>query len=416
MSLEHTYPPPASVTQPRQLNRWLDVRPQGGSLERTHGYFNVPVFSIANTWLGFSTIVGAFNYTSDRNFSLRLDALEVPTNPNYTLCISWVNSDNEVFRYSIWRAEDDLFNFGLEAYAGQLIMKNFRIEIWNAQTSPVTNAAVLPIYSTLLGNFDYMYGQDYTIATPSALCEGQSYEESVVAAPSDLNRLFWWTASEGVTPGINGGLITDWVDRDNAYNLEPAVLGPTYRATGVGNFNTTSLEFTSFTELTVTQTLLSIQHLFFTFKSLGGVGKVLEFTYAGLVAIVSQPEANTKVKLELGLSDVTTDDVLGTDPGVVEIIIGSSGNIDTINIYNALTRGIVQSTKSLTVYPLIAMDSLELGDQAAGGGFLISDFIAYSTVLPTPDRTETLEYLFNLFGTASAIPLTPATCAQPTLN
>lgn len=129
------YPPPlpppdegGAVLQPRQLNRWLDINPIH-KLTRTQGYFNLPVFSVASQWKGYSEIVGVFNYTSTKNFSLK--TLTPPSNPNYVACIMWVDDEYNVYRYRLWEGVGEVFYFDIPLYSGQLIKKNFRIEIWN---------------------------------------------------------------------------------------------------------------------------------------------------------------------------------------------------------------------------------------------------------------------------------------------
>lgn len=66
-------PPPTNeygaVTQPRQLERWLDVNPVT-QLTRTQAYITLPAFSIEYVWLGYSDIIASFNFEGPNNFSL----------------------------------------------------------------------------------------------------------------------------------------------------------------------------------------------------------------------------------------------------------------------------------------------------------------------------------------------------------
>lgn len=118
-----------ALTTPRQLQRWLDVN-KVNKLTRTQSYFNLPVFSVDNVWRGYSEIVGAFDYVATNNFALLLD-YTAPTNPNYVACIMWVDEDLVTHRYSLWRGVGEVFYFDAPLYTGELIRRNFRIEIWN---------------------------------------------------------------------------------------------------------------------------------------------------------------------------------------------------------------------------------------------------------------------------------------------
>lgn len=132
-------PPPAdeagALLSPRQLNRWLDINPVR-KLSRTQTYLTVPVFDIDYAWMGYSTLVAAFNATGDRNFTL--PTITVPASPNYLLCISWIDSDNNMHRYKLWEDVGEVFFFDVPLYAGQLIKKNFRFEVWSVAPETIT--------------------------------------------------------------------------------------------------------------------------------------------------------------------------------------------------------------------------------------------------------------------------------------
>ena len=70
---EQTYPPYSTggTVVPRQLIRWIDINPQGGSIQRTRGYVVMPAFAIQALWQGFSDIVLAFNFECLNNFSIK---------------------------------------------------------------------------------------------------------------------------------------------------------------------------------------------------------------------------------------------------------------------------------------------------------------------------------------------------------
>jgi len=127
-------PPPSNeagaITNPRQLQRWLDCNPVP-VLTRTKSYITLPAFSVATQWKGYSEIVAIFNYGAANNFSLK--AFTAPTNPNYVACVMWVDSQYNVHRYRLWEGVGELFFAEIPLYTKQKIGKNFRIEIWNVE-------------------------------------------------------------------------------------------------------------------------------------------------------------------------------------------------------------------------------------------------------------------------------------------
>jgi hypothetical protein len=129
-------PPPlnegGAITNPRMLNRWLDINPVF-PLERTQTYITFPTFSLDAAWKGYSELVGVFNYASPNNFSLV--SFDDVLNPNFVACVMWVDSAYNVYRYRLWKDVGEVFYFPAPLYTGQLIKGNFRIEIW---TTPAT--------------------------------------------------------------------------------------------------------------------------------------------------------------------------------------------------------------------------------------------------------------------------------------
>lgn len=145
-----------ALTQPRQLQRWLDVN-KVNKLTRTQTYWTLPAFSVEGNWLGYSNIVAVFNFTATNNFSLPLDYV-VPSNPGYCPCIMWVDEDYNVYRYRLWRDVGEVMWFDAPVYSGQLIKSNFRIEIWSV-------APVSYLSFTLFGAGIINANQEYAYST-----------------------------------------------------------------------------------------------------------------------------------------------------------------------------------------------------------------------------------------------------------
>lgn len=106
---------------------WVTCRP-ATPMVPNYGFVLLPVFDLSGiTWLGSSSIVRQFNYSASRNFVLRRRPTK-PADANYLLCIRH-RIDDDVFRYKLWDDEDAAVDAPL--YTGQVVKKNFALEIWN---------------------------------------------------------------------------------------------------------------------------------------------------------------------------------------------------------------------------------------------------------------------------------------------
>ena len=118
-----------AIIQPRQLNRWLDINPIN-RLTRIHTYFVVPAFTIQFECRTYSDLVGAFNYEAPNNFIIESENLPIISPVDYVMCVMWKDSHYVTHRYAFWQDVGEVFYFDVPLYTGQLIKKNFRIEIW----------------------------------------------------------------------------------------------------------------------------------------------------------------------------------------------------------------------------------------------------------------------------------------------
>lgn len=163
---EQQYPPfsndSGALVVPRQLNRWLDVNPQGGPLKRCETYITLPTFNVATTFTDASDIVASFNFEAPNNFSLK--PFTAPTSPNYMLCISY-RVGATVTRYILWDATGSKLNEGCPLYTGQPILKNFRLEVWNTSQGNVSQTLPITFYTSVKQNIDYRFGTDSALVT-----------------------------------------------------------------------------------------------------------------------------------------------------------------------------------------------------------------------------------------------------------
>jgi len=200
-------PPPASdsgaLTYPRQLQRWLDVWPVT-KLDRTESYITIPSFSIANTWNGYSTIIATYNFEGKNNFSLKYIVGEV-SNPNYILCVMWIDTNSVTHRYMFWKGIGEVMPQELPLYTGQLVKKNFRLEVWNINSTTAVQTTAINVYTSVLGGLDYRYGNDFTLVNNDG--QQTSFADGIQPSqgmPPMTGLVQWLRADQGVVTGVSG--------------------------------------------------------------------------------------------------------------------------------------------------------------------------------------------------------------------
>ena len=174
-------PPPSTdtgaLTYPRTLQRWLDDNPVT-PLERVGSYITLPAFSVAVSWLGYSTIVAAFNFEGPNNFSLKTMSA-FSSDPNYLLAVMWSEEDGTTHRYVFWSGVGEVMPFELIPYNGQLIKKNFRFEVWSTNSTPAVQSEALTFYTSVLGGVDYRYGSDFVLVSADTIVT--NFKDDLVA-------------------------------------------------------------------------------------------------------------------------------------------------------------------------------------------------------------------------------------------
>jgi len=172
---EQTYPPYATgaKTVPRQLNRWMDVNPQNGALQRTATYITLPAFAQSvSTWNGFSDIVFSFNFESPNKFALKSFVSPVT---NYALTISYRYSTGGGVRYLLWDATGSNLNQNIPVYSGQIIANNFRLEVWNTSQGVASQSVPLSMFTSVKGQLDYRFGTDTVLVNDDGQVSAFSY-------------------------------------------------------------------------------------------------------------------------------------------------------------------------------------------------------------------------------------------------
>jgi len=222
-------PPPSdeagALTNPRQLQRWLDVNPVP-VLTRIRSYFELPIFSVDSQWKGYSEIVAVFNYTAANNFTLK--PFTIPTSPNYVACIMWIDADYNVYRYRLWEDAGEVFFFDVPLYTNQKIGKNFRIEIWNVEPETYTQFSLLGCDEAAI-NITYTQNSQTLWAGPPncfviAMLFNITYTTHIYRNLTPLTPIGQWTLiiGAGVAPY---GVVNTTCSQASALTLYTSKLG-----------------------------------------------------------------------------------------------------------------------------------------------------------------------------------------------
>src|SRR5438477_10939230 len=118
------------------------VKTDAKFVSKALNYIIIPQFTLSNIlWLGASSIQLKFIYHLQNSFTLPVQFI-VPENPTFIPVIRFDNG-NEPTRYKLWSNVWELLY--VDSYDGQLISKEFFIEIWNIN-GQVTLTNLVPIF------------------------------------------------------------------------------------------------------------------------------------------------------------------------------------------------------------------------------------------------------------------------------
>ena len=231
--MPETLHPPYNVTQPRQLVRWLDVNSQNGPLSRCQTYITIPVFNAANTWNGYSDIVCAFNYTAPNNFSFtQVRGFAVPLNLPFLLCVSYVDSMDNVVRYTLNSNKNAVMFFDTVPYTNQMILKNFRIEVWSCNATAAMGNPVT-LYTSVMQNVDTRLGKDLVLTGVSN--EDTNFSNNYAGNTNVINPMYSYDDEQyGPLVTVDGHLIPGV---SYVYSVgDSSYIRTTYQGNIAGNF------------------------------------------------------------------------------------------------------------------------------------------------------------------------------------
>jgi len=382
---DNTYPPfvedLGGRIQPRQLNRWLDVSPQGGALRRTDSYIEIPSFLQSHTWLGYSDIVLAYNFAAPNNFVFS-NLAAIPTSLNYVLCIAF-QKDGIVYRYKLG-GPDGVFLFDLVDYSGQLIRKNFRLEIWSIADADVTQASAVKLYTSVKGHYDFRNSSDFELVDSGAGVEDFSTSTDDVTLPFSTDLLLQFRADLGFDLNSGSGNIATWINQVNALDVlsRTGVTNPAPLISTAINGNKYLSMSSAATMEGATSDVYATDHIFVVFKS------PLSSGIAGNVVTLDNGGVHFSVTTGVSASTATmTITGFNSDGNYVAITNKFSNKFYLMELTN---RGV-------TIYDLSTSEYLYGGGTIVGAAFSMSSFtLAEARGI---DVAEVIAYKGNHFST-----------------
>lgn len=418
---EFLHPPyvAGALVRPRQLNRWLDVNAQNGPLQRSRYYITLPAFSASVEWLGFSDIVAAFNFEGLNNFSIswlntgnQAEGVTspIPFNPNYLLAIAWRDSKGNVYRYALWNNVDENLYFPFSLYTGQLIKKNFRLEVWSTNNTPAVQITPIQFYTSVLQGIDYRYSVDATLVLSDAICTsfwvGTTTIPPTNTLPAGMGLLAQFDYN-GYTLDFLTKYLKSWTSNVDATKLIPTPGVPIphqVHVNGLPTFNTTLTSGDRAVNI-----LDSTQSIFgqtFNNNNWGVQNLVL------VCNVQSQAAANTAL-----LSAYPSGMALIWNNGTVTVGGGPSvsglnynqwyifvyyliGGVATLNVYDLVSGNLIVSNTAIAPAVLYS-NAVSVGN----AGMYVLEALLGSNTLSIGDLNQIVSYMQTKYSTSNLFAL-----------
>lgn len=169
----------------------------------------LPAFQYDNIgWKGASEIITQFNYTATKNFTLRTLPTP-PVNTNFCLVIRY-RVGLISYRYKLWSGVGETLNEKL--YNGEIIKKNFVLEIWNTQQSTTVSLLEALTVNISIRKIPVTYASLDNYADNTVVAEAPSQNIAVTSGTPPAAGLLAHYKPEGLTPGGDGTTVVGWTE------------------------------------------------------------------------------------------------------------------------------------------------------------------------------------------------------------
>lgn len=397
------------------MNRWLNIN-KVSALARAGTYVQIPTFNVAVTWLGYSDIVATFNVSSPNSFTFQLD--DLPVNPNYVLCIAWADSSGNVRRYKLWDHDEAvIYDTAIPQYAGQVIRKNFRWEVWSVNNATASEIGTHQLTTSVRQAVDDIEADDVLLAGNGA--ENSSFNSAATTQTEIAlidNAINWFSSDYGVDESF--GTLNSWTSRLSADTfVQGGVTKPSILSVpGIAN-DALLIRFPQSTKkLEYNQVDISEQMFAVIIPHSPGPSSGTFITYGSVQINLAAAGAYVA-----GKTRMTVNDALGgAFSGSYELVHGTvyvvEARINTVYLYELTPTG--------AIGPIYTFSGTASGEQygtfsigTAKEGWII-EFITYGTMINTvADYNVLFKYFSDKYGSGMmSLPLTFPTNSEVPSN
>jgi hypothetical protein len=389
---------------------WSTVRPAVRA-DRTFGYVLVPAFAIGPLeWKGSSEIVQQYNYSASKNFALRSRPTK-PTDADYVLCIRYRVGDT-VTRYKLWD-DGDLRLPNVELYAGQIIKKNFCIEVWSLlDSTTATQLTDITLRTGIMRAVTDLTSTPADFSDASGTAATLAITPLTLASPASYGTLNLWLKSDtGIT--LDGSDATDWEDQSGAgYSLtrDASADVPVYVSSGFGDHDKPYLRFLNDRYLAkLTSPASAFQCYYIALQvDVWASGGTIIFDGSKLVTL---DPTNNKIRSEWVVNSDVDFASVAAKPFILRLdrtnIPQSTNRVQVVSLDDYITEVSIAAT-STGLFGSALADYLYLGSaDGTACDFRIAEVLGFNAAALTEANDLLVkQYLSQKYSTAQPIPLT----------
>lgn len=378
-----------------RMNRWLKLA-NASVVTKIFQYVPIYILNIGNpTWIGVSERVVQYNFLTNNNFTLDIfKVLQQLVGLNCCICIRWNTCKGYVRRYKLNTGVGEVVYAPL--YNGQLIQKNFSIEIWSAinQTnSVITNEIdiITSVFDPQQDSFDPTTNEvnaptKYSDSVATATDFG-ALNENAIASPDLTNNLFWFDPNTNVN--VTGANVNTWTDRNNGVVLTAGAAKPTWTA-GNGYLAFAGAEVLS---NNITNNPLYTQYIIVNLTTPEAAKHILSLTTT-IASICGLLSGSGGMLAILTSNPTFPQNITFSNFLLIEMTLGGS-----INVYDLTSGESLQFNSSVSVPAIVNTTNVAIGDSAGTVlGFKVSDYLGYNSLQTSIQRVQTLQYLFDKYS------------------
>ncbi len=330
-------------------------------------------------------------------------------NPNYIACLMWKDQHGRTYRYALWSDVGETRPLGFPLYTGQLIKKNFRIEIWSIDGQNITETVGDNLITSVLQGIDYRYGNDGPLSGESGqITEFSCHTSTTDNYPVDIQQIA--IGARWVGTNLTQGQLWHSVEGlDRTMSGINPIVDNTLATNPVGNFTENNSKIALF----VANPQASPFHMWHIIKFISAVdGYIYNFTGDGqFVAISPGPSNNVTLTME----DGNTTDVPLNEWIILEVGYGATIGTSFIRYFSltALQSYTSPSGQATTTVPVVQNG---VSYSNFNSVYYIAEINIFNAYLDPTLGQELLTYFYNKYAFYFALPLTFPANSTPAPN